>query len=313
MDKSLLIEFMNESVIPKRAKFDDYLPVALGVRRASQIITPAELPDASVLGGTIDEQFRQKTQGRRLPGESMSRFLKGKMGKYWRKSQMAEIRHRMDVLRDIYDNVVTKAHSYTTFMKWIDKLGLKKKGLESRPTIREIYLFTDDGVSKELDELQEIRKDIRYQRLRTPDPGAIHVRAFPEEASPAYLKRLGSILGFPACCIDRYVFDRQSGILSPESRAANQLIHMEEPEVHNPFSYFTKDFFPCQPDCEEAAALGEKIYRELLKLDSTVADSYKKHLEDNVSLIRQYPEIIKNKVEMLQKIAGEKQEIDETI
>ncbi len=308
MDKDLLTEFMNEGVIPLRAKFDDYLSVRLGVRRASQIVVPAELPDATVLGGTIDERFRHKMEGRRLPGESLSEFFKGKVGKYWRKSQMAEIRYRMDSLRDIYDDVVGKAHSYVTFMKWIDKLGLKRKELESRPTIREIYLFTDDGVREELDELQDIRKDIRYQMFRTPDPGAApHLRAFPEEGSAPYLKRLGTILGFPACCIDRYVFDRQSGVLSPETRAANQLIHMEEPEEHNPFSYFTKDFFPCQPDCREAAAMGEAMYEKISAIDPEVAERYKSHLDENASLIRQYPEIIRNKVEMLERIAGRRE------
>ncbi|MGI6643965.1 MAG: hypothetical protein ACOX3V_08255 [Bacillota bacterium] len=305
MDRDLLTEFMNEGVIPLRAKFDDFLSVRLGVRRASQIVVPAELPDAQVLGSTIDDRFRQKMEGRRLPGESLSEFFKGKMGKYWRKSQMAEVRYRMDTLRDIYADVVGKAHSYNTFIRWIDKLGLGRKELESRPTIREIYLFTDDVVAKELDELQDMRKDIRYQTLRRPDRGASpHLRVFPEEGSAPYLKRLGAILGFPACCIDRYVFDRQSGVLSPETRAANQLIHLEAPEEPNPFSYFTKDFFPCQADCEEAAALGQAMYERLLDIDPAVADKYKSHLNDNVALIRQYPEIIRNKAEALEKIAG---------
>lgn len=304
MDKELLIEFMKEEVIPHRTKFDDYLSVALGVRQASQIVLPAELPDASVLGATIDNRFRQKLQGKRLPGESMSDFLKGKVGKHWRKSQMAEIRHRMDVLKSLYAEVVEKSHSYQVFMKWADKLGLMRKELESRPTIREVYFFTDPKVASELTELQDMRKDIRYHRLRTPDSGAVYARAFPEEQNPAYLKTLGTILGFPPCCIDRYVFDRQSGVLTPESRASNQLTHLEGQDEFNPFAYFTKDFFPCQPDCPEAARQGEELYNKVLEIDPDTAAKVKEHLLGNASLIKEYPEIIRKKVEMLEKTAG---------
>lgn len=305
MDKELLVEFMNEGIIPERAKFDDYLTVALGVRRASQIIMPAELPDAMVLGSTIDERFLQKMKGRRLPGESVFQFFKGKVGKHWRKSQMAEVRRRAEFLRDIYDDVVRKANSYSAFVKWIDKLGLNKKELESRPTIREVYLFTDPQVARELDELQEIRKDIRYENLRTPDLGrGVHLRIFPEEGHSGYLRRLGAILGFPSCCIDRYVFDRQSGVLSPETRAANQIIHLEGPELPDPLAYFTKDFFPCMPDCPEAASQGKRLYQRLSEIHLQIAERCKKHFEENVTLVRQYPEIIRNKAEKLEKVAG---------
>jgi hypothetical protein len=304
MDKELIMEFMKEDIIPDRVKFDDYLSVALGMRQASQIVLPAELPDASVLGATIDERFRQKQDGKRLPGESMSEFIKGKVGKYWRKSQMADLRHRMDALRTLYSEVVEKSHSYQVFMKWADRLGLKRKELESRPTIREVYLFTDPSVATMLTELQDMRKDIRYRSLRMPDSSAVYARAFPEEQNPAYLKMLGGILGFPECCIDRYVFDRQSGVLTPESRSSSQLVHMEDPNDYSPFAYFAKDFFPCQPDCGEAAKMGENLYQKLLEIDQTIADRFKKHLQENVSLIKEYPELIRKKVEMLERFAG---------
>ena len=45
-------------MIPMACKFGDYLPVLLDVRQVSQIVVPAELPDAAVLGATIDNRFR---------------------------------------------------------------------------------------------------------------------------------------------------------------------------------------------------------------------------------------------------------------
>ena len=309
MDKALLKEFMAEEVIPLKTKFDDYLPVALGVRRASQIVIPAELPDASILGATIDDRFRQKMGGRKLPGESLQEYIKGRVGKYWRRNQMQEVRYRMQVLRDLYSDVVEKSHSYQTYMKWADKLGLQRKELESRPTIREIYLYSDPAVAAELDELQDLRKDIRYERMRMPAGDTpIHARAFPEELNAAYLKKLGSILGFPVCCVDRYVFDRESGVLTPEVRASNQLEHLEKPDECDPYAYFTKDFFPCQPDCGNASQIGKAIYKKLQEIDPDAADKFSKHLEDNVALVRRYPEIIQKKVEALERAAGKSTE-----
>ncbi len=305
MDKTLLQEFMAEEAIPTKAKFDDFLPVALGVRRASQIVMPAELPDASILGSTIDERFRQKMGGHRLPGESIQTFFKGKVGKYWRRNQASEIRFRMDALRDLYADIVLGSHSYRTYMNWIDKLGLRSKELESRPTIREVYLFTDPTVAKELEELQDLRKDIRYERLRTPlGTTPVYTRAFPEEQHSAYLKKLGSILGFPICCVDRYVFDRDSTVLSPEVRAANQLENMESSDEYDVFAYFTKDFFPCQPDCSNAAEIGAAVYKSLAEISPDVAEAFKEHLQENADLVRQYPEIIQKKIEALEKLSG---------
>ena len=71
MDQQLYLEFMNEHVIPLRAKFDDFLPVILGLRKAAQIIMPAELPDAGILGATIDDRFRRRWQDRGFPANRL--------------------------------------------------------------------------------------------------------------------------------------------------------------------------------------------------------------------------------------------------
>jgi len=303
---------MKEIVIPLRIKFDDYLPVVLGVRKVSQMVMPAELPDASILGATIDDRFHQKMQGRRLPGESLTQYLREKTGKFWRKNALKEVQYRTGVLRDLYSDVVEKSHSYRVFVDWIDKLGLKRKELESRPTIREIYLFDDSEVATEIEELQDLRKDIRYEAMKSLDPSApAYVKAFPEERNAAFLKRLGSILGFPSCCIDRYVFDRNSGVLTPEMRASNQLTGLENPEDYDPFAYFTKDFFPCQPDCPEASKIGKMMYEKIKELDPELANEFRSHLDDNVALVRRYPQIIQEKIGALEKLTGKSREGDD--
>ena len=95
-----------------------------------------------------------------------------------------DLRFRLEVLRDLYTDIVEGSQSYKVYMGWIDKLGLYKKELESRPTIREIYIFKDPSVSVELGELQDIRKDVRYASMKAPDPSIpVSLRAFPEELS----------------------------------------------------------------------------------------------------------------------------------
>lgn len=305
MDDNILREFLDEPVIPFKAKMDDFLPVVLGVRKAAQIVMPAELPDAGILGATIDDRFRSKMEGRRIPGESFGNFLKGKTGKFWRRNQMQDLRFRLEVLRDLYTDIVEGSQSYKVYMGWIDKLGLYKKELESRPTIREIYIFKDPSVSVELGELQDIRKDVRYASMKAPDPSIpVSLRAFPEERSTSYMKKLASILGFPICCADRYVFDRSSGVLSPEVRASNQILHSESPEEVNNLAYFTKDFFPCQPDCEEAAEIGRTIYEKIRELNPELADRYLEHVAENARMVRQYPEIIQQRIASLEQQAG---------
>ena len=98
MDDNILREFLDEPVIPFKAKMDDFLPVVLGVRKAGQIVMPAELPDAGILGATIDDRFRSKMEGRRIPGESFGNFLKGKTGKFWRRNQMQDLRFRLEAV-----------------------------------------------------------------------------------------------------------------------------------------------------------------------------------------------------------------------
>jgi len=308
IDLGVFRRFMDEDLIPDGTKFGDYLSVALGVRPASQFISPAELPDARILGATIDERYKRKMAGRKMPGVR-GKMLGGRVSKFWQRDQAKEVKFRLDAIRDIYKDVVLGSHSYRTYIQWAEDLGLRHMELESRPTIREVYLYKDPAVEKELFALQELRKDIRWQKRRRPaDDQPAYARAFPEETNPVFTKKLGEILGFPPCCVARYSFDRESGVLSPEQRASDQLSNLPPDESHEPFAYFTKDFFPCLPDCENAAALGAELERKLTELDPDVGRRYRDYLAGNVDLTHRYPLLLKEHAEMLEKLSGEKEE-----
>ncbi len=301
-------EFMDEHVIPLKARLDDFLPVVLGLRKAAQIVMPAELPDAGILGATIDDSFRQKMAGKRLPGESLTDYLKNRTARMRSKNKAQDLRFRLQMLRDIYRDVVEKSRSYQVYMNWIDKWGLHRKELAARPTIREIYIFEDEDIAVQLEELQDLRKDIRYNFAKNPDPSLSgSLRVFPEEHNSAFLRKAGGILGFPDCCIERYVFDRNSGVLSPEVRASNQIAHSDSPDDVDTYAYFTKDFFPCQPDCPEAAKIGRAIHKALCEVDPDLAKSYEEHVAGNMRLVKQYPDIIQNRLARLQQEARQQE------
>lgn len=307
-------EFLNEELIPLKTKLDDYLPVALGIRRSAQIIMPAELPDGTILGATIDERFRLKTRGTGLSIEAIGQLMRSRLG---RRDPLKDLRRRMQLLREVYNDVVVRSHSYQAYIRWMGKLGLQHKELESRPTIREVYIFKDPSVAGELDALQDLRKDIRYETMkRGAGPGPVYARAFPEERNAAYLKQLGSILGFPACCVQRYVFDRTTGLVTPEERASNDLKALDDASDLNVFAYFTKDFFPCKPDCAEAASIGKAVHEKILKVDGDLAAKYVDNLRANVSLVREYPDLIKRKIadlEAAKEVTGQPRDAEGTL
>lgn len=306
MQRDTFADFMREPLIPVGTKIEDYLAVVLGVRQASMMVFPYDLPDASILGATIDERFRQKIQGKWVPGDSIGDYLSRKARKLLKRSPAAEARYKVNLLSDIYEDVLKSSPSYESFMSWAAKLGLKNRQLQSRPTIREIFLFKSSDLSSSLDALQDLRKDLRYEAMRRAPQGVPPVEvAFPEQFNPEFLRTLGKLLGYPSCCVERYVFDRKSRILSPEERASNQIKEMGENEKPDIFAYFVRDFLPCTPWCEEASTLGRKLMHELGQIDSQLPALYEKRLQENVSFVLKYPEMVRERARELERMRVE--------
>lgn len=306
MQRDTFADFMKEPLIPVGTKIEVYLAVIIGVRQASMMVFPYDLPDASILGATIDERFRQKIQGKWVPGDSIGDYLSRQARKLLKRSPAAEARYKVNLLSEIYEDVIKSSPSYESFMSWAAKLGLKNCQLQSRPTIREIFLFKSSDLSSSLDALQDLRKDLRYEATRRAPQGVPPVEmAFPEQFNPEFLRTLGKLLGYPSCCVERYVFDRKSRILSPEERASNQIKEMGENEKPDIFAYFVRDFLPCTPWCEEASTLGRKLMHELGQIDSQLPALYEKRLQENVSFVLKYPEMVRERARELERIRVE--------
>lgn len=312
MQRDTIVDFMKEPLIPVGTKIEDYLAVALGVRQTSMMVFPYDLPDASILGATIDERFRQKIQGKWVPGDSLGDYLYRRARKLLKRSPAAQARYKANLLSDIYEDVVKSSPSYESFMSWAGKLGLKNRQLQSRPTIREVFLFKSSDISSSLDALQDLRKDLRYEASRRAPQGIPPAEmAFPEQFNPEFVRRLGKLLGYPSCCVERYVFDRKSRILSPEERASNQIKEMGENEKPDIFAYFVRDFLPCTPWCEEASALGRKLMHELGQIDSGLPALYEKRLQENVSFVLKYPDMARQRARELERMREESTKQDQ--
>ena len=79
--------------------------------------------------------------GQRLPGESLTDYLKSRAATMRRKKNKAQdLRFRLRLLSDIYSDVVEKSRSYQVYMDWIDRWGLKWKELSTTDYTGDLHL-----------------------------------------------------------------------------------------------------------------------------------------------------------------------------
>jgi hypothetical protein len=111
---------------------------------------------------------------------------------------------------------------------------------------------------------------------------------------------MGTLLGYPACCIERYAADRVSGV-NVEQRAADQIAVVRgEGGTPSTFAYFAKDFFPCRPDCPDAVAIGTRFHDALTTLHEPLGAAYRRRVRGNLDTVEHYPELIRAHQEKLQ-------------
>jgi hypothetical protein len=277
----LLKSFMEDKRILDRVKLEDYLSVYFDVRPASFFTMIAELPNAREIGAKIDFECKDDLA---LIMSTRDIQLRGEL--------IIELRKKIDELfkKYVLDSDVFKAHEY-----WAKKLGLRMEMDKVRPSICEVYLFKDKSVGKRLKNLFYIRREIRkaiYQMQNVSLPPSL--LAYPEELSSKFVSELGSILGYPECCIKRYAEERASGIYV-EGRISEQIKNLRKSgDKPNVFSFFSSSFIPHDPKCEKAAEIGMKLYEALRDNIPGAHQKYYAILEENVNTAENFPEVIKS-------------------
>lgn len=72
-------------------------------------------------------------------------------------------------------------------------------------------------------------------------------------------RKLGLILGYPACCVRFYHEQFQKGNLAPEFNNYHELIDIRKRKTDNAII----SHFPCKPDCQESIELAKAFYTQL--------------------------------------------------
>jgi hypothetical protein len=275
VDTHLLPGFLRDPMLLPRVKVENYLLVDLGVRPCSQTTLPAELPNAQTMGSAIESVvspmmglLQRKTDPRR---------------------RMAAVKALRESMSDAYDRFVVGSPEHRAHLDWADRFGLEKRMVEVRPTIRELYLFSDGGTGKRLGRLMKEREELRRRAYARATPGTdkIHL-AYPEESVGSWTREMGGVLGYPACCVDAYASEREKG-KSVESRAARQITEMERRGGIDAFSYFVGYFYPCAPNCREAFSRGRESLRLLSGLDPALGELYGSLVAENLERVRDQP------------------------
>jgi hypothetical protein len=287
MEPGLLDAFLEEPLIVPKSKLESFLAPYLGLRPASQVTIPAELPHGSQLGQQIDMVVKPQLSKLQAITDTRTKAL-----------AVQEIKK---LLEESFEAIVEESDVYKTYYKWAEELGLRNNQIKVRPTVHELYLFKEKGTGGRIRKLMIKRDKIRRKTQRRPATDVDPIRfAYPEEYDEKWLLRNGELLGYPECCVRSYAGDRVNGV-NVETRAARQLFDaLKETEVDT-HVFFTGFFFPCSPQCENALSKGHQWAEAFSALDPRLSGQYESVLLTNTELVLRQPELISKYMSQFKK------------
>lgn len=274
----ILSDLIIDDRLLDRIKVENFLLVYFNLRSCSRMNLPAELPPGDSLGRKIDEQIFPK-MGRVQSETDPSKRL----------AALASLKRDM---RDAFETIVLSSEHYEAHLHWAKRLELRSRLVAVRPTVSEFYLYNDRTIGNRLKRLMRVRERLRVKTYKIASPTMDRVRfAYPEEFEGSWLKEMGKALGYPDCCVDAYVSDREGGV-NVEKRASQQIEKMGQHAEIDPLTYFIGYFFPCYPNCNEALSRGKAFHERLSMVSSELGDLYSHLVAENLRNIRHQPEII---------------------
>jgi len=239
---------------------------------------PAELPKGEIMGKEIDKQIFSKWGQIKLEKDSLKRL-----------ATIATIKKDM---RKAFDKIVISSNHYNAHLNWVKKLELHNRIVDVRPTLSELYIYKNNKIGNRLKRLMRKREKLRAKAYNYASPTMDKARfAYPEEFEGSWLKEMGSILGYPNCCVDAYASDRVEGI-NLEKRASQQIEEIEQHAEIEPLTYFTGYFFPCSPNCKEALSRGNEFHEGLCMVSSDLGNMYMHLVVENLRRVHHQPESI---------------------
>jgi hypothetical protein len=267
----LVDDLICDEQVLDRVKVEALIPLAIGLRHCSVVELPSALPDGVSLAKRIDEACRREYE--ELIRETN---LSGRLPKILRLK---------DCLRAKFDDEVLGSRSYKALVSWIRKLHLRSYMVTIRPTVRELYVFKRRIEWPSIYLLSKARLRLREKALLKE--GSLDEIIFPEEFSPRFIRKTGMLLGYPRCCVEAYVRDREARI-SVELRLSAQARSLASIKVLSLYPFYVKDFYPCSPECREAEERGLRFYNALKALNPKLGEIYYSHLERNLDFVKNY-------------------------
>lgn len=287
MEPGLLDAFLDEPLVLPKSKLEAFLAPILGLRPASQVTIPAELPYGPQLGQMIDAEVKPHLAKLQATADPRARAK--------------AVQALKKMLEESFEEIVEGSDSYKAYYRWADVLGLRNNQIKVRPTVHELYLFKEKATGGKLRKLMNDRAKIRKKTQRRPGPNVDPIRfAYPEEYDEKWLLRNGELLGYPQCCVRSYARDRVNGV-NVEARAARQLIETIKETDVDTHVYFTGFFFPCSPKCENALSGGHEWADAFTELDPRLSGLYEKVLLTNTELVLRQPELIQKYLSQFKK------------
>jgi len=286
-------DLLEEKNLLPQMLLEDYLSVALGVRKCSLTTIPAEFPDG-------------KDIARRIDLACISDYHKLALERDVKKKAKL-IQKFKNTLREAYQVTVERSPSFRCHANWTNRLALRVFEVEVRPTVRELFFHMGEDTKTRLQELYAIRASFRDKFLRDlreqPPRSAF---AYPEEYSSDYVLGMGELLGYPRCCIEAYLRGRTMGNVLAEERASKQIQVLRaqglEPEL---YAFFAKDFIPCTATCGNAAATGRKFLGAFEQFDIRLCQPYMQSLKTNLANVEFYVQRIESHKEKMKAQAQE--------
>ncbi len=287
MEPGLLDAFLEEPLVVPKSKLEAFLAPYLGLRSASQVTIPAELPHGSQLGQRIDAAVKPY-----LPKLQAITDMRAKA---------TAVQAIKKMLEESFEVIVEESDAYKAYYRWAEELGLRNNQIKVRPTVHELYLFKEKGTGGRIRKLMNDRDKIRRRTQRRPGPDIDPIRfAYPEEYDEKWLLRNGEVLGYPKCCVRSYARDRINGV-NVEARAARQLIDILQETEIDAHVYFTGFFFPCSPQCANALSKGHMWDEAFSALDPRLSGLYESVLLMNTELVLRQPELISRYLSQFKK------------
>ena len=278
MERSTIEELLKDQLLSPKVVLEAFLAARLKLRPASQVTVPAELPHGVDMGKTIDKNIQPQMMQLQSIKDIRTRAVAVQAIKKLLEKQFEDIVEESDEFKALYD--------------WSGKLGLRNNQVQVRPTVHEIYFYTERGTGRNIQKLMRQREKIRRKVQRKPGEKINTTRfAYPEEFVPKWIKGLGGVLGYPECCVNQYAEDRKNGE-NVEIRASQQLVEEVKEKEVDTHVYYTGFFFPCSPRCENAIKRGYEWDEALKELHPDLGALYEQNIRVNAELVLRQPELI---------------------